>query len=242
MIQGYESIPKGVSHNDSNKIEASRLGAEPYRNETNEYQQNDFTRIEQLKKSQYITIGLAVINMIVYLYLMLVGNVGNAAFMAGHGAIYPDYFVYDNQWWRLLTAMFLHFDAEHLINNMVMLCCIGSRVEKIAGHGRMLLIYFLSGAGGSLLSLYMMLRTGDYAVSAGASGAVFGLIGALLWLVIRNHGTVEGITTKGMLFMIVLSLYYGIESAGVDNWAHFGGVVTGFVFAIILYRRKRQNY
>lgn len=218
------------------------MGAEPYRNETNEYQHNYSIGKGQVKNAQYITIGLAVINIGVYLYLMLVGNLGSAFFMAEHGAIYPDYFVYDNQWWRLITSTFLHFDAEHLINNMVMLCCIGSRVEKIAGHVRMLIIYFLSGIGGGLLSLFMMIRTGDYAVSAGASGAVFGLIGALLWLVIKNHGTVDGITTKGMLFMIALSLYYGIESAGVDNWAHFGGMVAGFVLAIILYHRKRQNY
>lgn len=199
-------------------------------------------RANQIKNTQFITIGLAIINVLIYLYLLMIGNVGNALFMAGHGALYPDFFVNDNQWWRLITAMFLHFDAEHLINNMVMLCCIGSRVEKIAGHMKMLVIYILSGIGGGLLSLFMMIKTGDYAVSAGASGAIFGLIGALLWLVICHRGSVEGITTKGMMFMIALSMYYGVESAGVDNWAHFGGMVAGFAFAIILYHRKRQKY
>lgn len=215
------------------------MGAEPYRDE---YWQKDDVRVKQIKNVQFITIALAVMNVSVYLYLMIVGNLESALFMAEHGAMYPDFLVYDNQWWRLITAMFLHFDAEHLINNMVMLCCIGFRVEKIAGHVRMLFIYFLSGIGGGLLSLFMMVRTNDYAVAAGASGAVFGLIGALLWLVIRNHGMAEGITTKGMLFMIALSLYYGVESSGVDNWAHFGGMVAGFVFAMILCYRKRQNY
>ena len=199
-------------------------------------------KIGQIKNTQFITMGLAVLNVVIYLYLMIVGDLGNAYFMEEHGALYPDYFVHDNQWWRLITAMFLHFDPEHLLNNMVMLCCIGSRVEKIAGHIRMLVIYFLSGIGGGMLSIFMMIETRDYAVSAGASGAVFGLTGALLWLVICHRGSVEGITTKGMIFMIALSMYYGIESVGVDNWAHFGGMVAGFLLAIILYHRKRQKY
>lgn len=214
-------------------IEVDGLRTELYGSERNQYQ--------QIKNAQFITIGLAVINVVMYLYLMLTGDLGNTLFMVEHGALYPDFLLYDNQWWRLITAMFLHFDAEHLVNNMVMLCCIGSRVEKIAGHIPMLLLYFLSGISAGLLSSYTMIRTGEYAVSAGASGAVFGLIGALLWLVIIHHGIVEGITTRGMLFMIALSLYYGIESVGVDNWAHFGGVVSGFILAIILCHRKHQK-
>ena len=67
------------------------------------------------------------------------------------------------------------------------------------------------------MSYLQMLHSGDYAVAAGASGAIFGIIGALLWIVILHKGRYETLTGKGLLFMIVISLYYGISSGGVDN-------------------------
>lgn len=105
--------------------------------------------------------------------------------------------------------MFIHFGLPHLVNNMVIFCCVGSRLERAAGHFKMFVIYMLSGIGGGLLSYFMMLYSGDYAVSAGASGAVFGTIGGLIWVVIRHRGRFKGLTVKGMILMAVLSLYYG---------------------------------
>jgi len=66
------------------------------------------------------------------------------------------------------------------------------------------------------------------------------IIGALLWIVIIHKGRYESLTGKGLLFMIVISLYYGITSVDVDNWAHIGGLAMGFVLAIILYRKPRK--
>lgn len=194
-----------------------------------------------VRKMPYVTAGIAVLNILVYLVLLCMGDTENAFFMASHGAMYPDFLIYNHQWWRILTAMFLHFGATHLINNMVMLCCIGSRLEQAVGHLKTLIIYLVSGIGGGILSFLAMWITGDYAVSAGASGAVFGVIGGLLWVVIRNKGNLQGVTTRGMALMIVLSLYYGYATAGVDNWAHLGGIITGFLAAMILCRRNQQN-
>lgn len=200
------------------------------------------TKIKQMRKGPVVTIGLVAINVIVYIVLLLLGNIESASFMAEHGAMYPDFILEENQWWRIITAMFLHFGASHLVNNMITLGYIGSRVECEIGHVRMLLIYFLSGIGGGLLSYHMMLYTGDYAVAAGASGAIFGILGTMLWLVILNKGNLQGVTTKRMILMLVLSLYYGFATVGVDNFAHIGGAITGFLFAIILFHRKYQKY
>ena len=87
--------------------------------------------------------------------------------------------------------------------------------------------------------------TGEYAVSAGASGAVFGIIGALLYVVIRNKGQIGTISGRGLVFMVILSLYYGFTSSGVDNLAHIGGLIAGFVLGVLLYwkrNRKRRMY
>ena len=162
--------------------------------------------------------------------------------MASRGAMYPEFLTINHQWWRLLTAMFLHFGVAHLMNNMVIFCCVGSRLEKYIGHWKMAVVYFAAGIGGGLLSYIMMLLSGNYAVSGGASGAVFGVIGGLLWVVIYHRGKLEGMTTKGILIMVVLSLYFGFTSTGVDNWCHVGGMLCGFLATLILYHGKRQKY
>ena len=84
--------------------------------------------------------------------------------------------------------------------------------------------------------------TGTYAVSAGASGAVFGIIGALLYVAIRNRGKIGTVTGRGLVLMVVLSLYYGFTSGGVDNLAHIGGLAAGFILGVLLYwKRKRKR-
>lgn len=190
----------------------------------------------------YITIALIVANVVIYLVMEILGDTTDGLFVATYGGMYPTFLLYNHEWWRLFTAGFIHFGAVHLVNNMLILYCMGSRLERVVGHLRFTVIYLLSLLGGSLLSLAVMLYTGDYAVSAGASGAIFGIIGGFLWVVILHRGRLERITTKGILFMIALTIYYGFSSAGIDNWGHIGGVITGFLVTIIFYHRKYQKY
>ena len=193
-------------------------------------------------RAEYVTIALVVVNVITYLVLEWLGDTTNGFFMAEHGAMYPDFIQINHEWWRIITAGFLHFGAVHLVNNMVILYCMGSRLERVTGHLKYFLIYLVSLIGAGLLSYGMMLRTGDYAVSAGASGAIFGVIGGFLWIVILHRGRFEQITTRGIMMMIVLTIYYGFSSAGIDNWGHIGGLLAGFSATVILYHRNRQKY
>ena len=193
-------------------------------------------------RAEYVPIALVVANVITYLVLEWLGDTTNGFFMAEHGAMYPDFIRINHEWWRIITAGFLHFGAVHLVNNMVILYCMGSRLERVTGHLKYFLIYLVSLIGAGLLSYGMMLRTGDYAVSAGASGAIFGVIGGFLWIVILHRGRFEQITTRGIMMMIVLTIYYGFSSAGIDNWGHIGGLLAGFSATVILYHRNRQKY
>lgn len=185
-----------------------------------------------------MTIVIVAINVIVHLIMSAGGATENALYMASNGAMYPDFLTYNHQWRRIITSMFLHFNITHLMNNMIIFYCIGSRFENVIGHWKMPVTYLISGVGGGLLSYAIMMITGDYAVSAGASGAVFGMIGGLLWIVICQKGNVEGMTTRGMGVMLILSLYFGFTTAGVDNWCHIGGLLCGFFMAMILHRRR----
>lgn len=193
-------------------------------------------------QTEYVTIALVAVNVITYFVLEWLGDTTNGFFMAEHGAMYPDFIRINHEWWRIITAGFLHFGAVHLVNNMVILYCMGSRLERVTGHLKYFLIYLVSLIGAGMLSYGMMLRTGDYAVSAGASGAIFGVIGGFLWIVISHRGRFEQITTRGIMMMIVLTIYYGFSSAGIDNWGHIGGLLAGFATTVILYHRNRQKY
>lgn len=186
-----------------------------------------------------VTAGFVVINALVYVILEVYGDTGSTAYMMEKGAVWPPY-VAEGQYWRLLTATFMHFGFEHLLNNMLILICAGMILEKAMGHVKFAILYLFAGVGGSTLSYLQMLQSGDYAVAAGASGAVFGIIGGLLWVVIRHRGRYESLTGKGMIFMIAISLYYGIASGGVDNWGHVGGLIMGFLLCMILYRKQRK--
>lgn len=187
---------------------------------------------------------LAVLNVIIFFILDIMGDTTDAVFMLKHGAMYPFAVLMDGQWYRLLTSAFLHFGFPHLVNNMVMLVCLGSYLERALGKIKYIIFYLVAAVGSSLASLGIMLYTGDIAVSAGASGAIFGIIGALLYMLIRNRGRFADLTMVRFLLMIGLSLYYGFSSTGVDNAAHVGGLVIGFILGIILYRKDRhyQHY
>lgn len=80
----------------------------------------------------------------------------------------------------------------------------------------------------------------DWAVSAGASGAVFAVMGAMIFVVLRNRGKLEDLSAKQILIMAVFSLYFGFASSGVDNGAHLGGLLAGFLLAVMLYHPWRK--
>lgn len=187
------------------------------------------------------TVILAAANIIVFLGLSFMGMTENAGFMLEHGAMYVPYIVGKEEYYRLFTSMFLHFGYDHLFNNMVVLVTMGWVLESEIGKIRFLIIYFASGFAGNLFSLWMQIQTGDLAVSAGASGAIFGVIGALLYVAIRNHGRIGDISGRGLVFMVVLTLYYGFTSGGIDNTAHIGGLVAGFFLGILLYWKRNRK-
>ena len=185
------------------------------------------------------TIILIAVNVTVFFILSLFGDTEDAVFMMQHGAMYSDFVIQEHEYYRLFTCLFLHFGIEHLLNNMVILGALGWNLELQTGKIRFLLIYFGSGLFGNVVSLIFHGAAQEYTVSAGASGAIFGLMGALLWVVIANHGRLGRLSGRGMLVMVALSLYFGLSSSGVDNYAHIGGLVCGFLLALILYRKRR---
>lgn len=197
--------------------------------------------MEQKKGQTAIcTTGLIVINIGVFIIFTLLGKSDDVLFMRQYGAMYEPYVTEGHEYYRLFTSTFLHFGIEHLLNNMVMLGALGFNLEPEIGKVRFLLVYIISGIGGNICSLLLNVSLGNVVVSAGASGAVFGLMGALLCAVIRKKGRIGRLNKKGMLILAVFSIYVGLSEQGVDNAAHIGGLACGFVLEALLASVKRR--
>jgi len=192
-----------------------------------------------------VTLALVALNIVFFLWTEVNGSSEDIQNMYRWGAMYGPAITEDHEYWRLVTAAFLHFGISHIANNMFLLLLMGDRLERALGHVKYLILYLVSAVGANLFSMVLDLRldpeTFYRTVSAGASGAVLGVIGGLLWAVVRNRGRLEDLSARQMMIFAGLSFYYGLTAAGVDSKAHFGGLVTGFVMCMFLYRPKRRE-
>jgi rhomboid protease GluP len=143
------------------------------------------------------------------------------------------------EYWRLFTAMFLHIGVMHLIFNGYALLVIGTELERLLGWGRFLAIYLLSGLFGSLASYAF-----GISLSAGASGAIFGLIGALaafFTLYRQQLGRWGQRRLANIIFLIAINLFLGFTQPGIDNLGHMGGLVSGFALGWALVPRYKAD-
>lgn len=140
--------------------------------------------------------------------------------------------IYDGWYWQLFTSMFVHADIVHLFGNMFFLLIFGLRAEEMFDAKEYLLIYFISGLAGSLLTLLM----GPYMISVGASGAIFGVFGAVIIYIRRAGGqSIIGALLFAFL-LLVLNMGYG-----VNVLAHLGGLVAGLVIGYLLATTRRKT-
>ena len=199
------------------------------------------------RNKSYINGILIAWNVITFLYLEIAGSSQDVLFMAESGAVFAPAVVYEKEYYRLLTAVFMHFGINHIINNMIVLFALGDNLERALGHVKYLILYLTCGAGSNLIS--MLLNGPDsMVVSAGASGAIFGVVGGLASAVLINKGRLEDLSFRQLVIMVVLSLYLGFTESGVDNTAHIAGLLIGILLGLILYRKpkievdRRENY
>ena len=184
-----------------------------------------------------VTNWMILINVLVFLYTALRGGMSDNDILLRCGASYTPYIFENHEYWRLLTAAFLHFGIRHLGNNMLVLFVTGDSLEHALGHVKYLIFYLFSAVGASAASLAVEVAMGQKVLSAGASGAVFAVLGGLIWVLIRNSGRFEEFRIRNLLFFSGMMLLSGFFTEGVDNAAHAGGLLVGFLLAVVLYRR-----
>jgi rhomboid protease GluP len=197
----------------------------------------------QVARTPFFTYALLVINIVVFGLATLAGGTEDPQVLLDFGAMFGP-LISDGEYWRLFTAMFLHSGVMHLGFNGFALFIFGQMVEKSYGHSRFLLIYVLAGLMGSVTS-YLF---NSISIGAGASGAIFGVIGALAayFLVQRQtFGKQAQNSLIGVAVIVAIQLFLGLSSSGIDNWAHIGGLVSGFILGLTLsphYRRSRSVF
>lgn len=182
---------------------------------------------------------IIVINVVVFAVLTFLGDTTDVQFMHHHGANFWPSVIEEHEYYRLLTCMFIHFGISHLFNNMLVLAYIGDNLERALGKVKYLVLYLAAGIGSSAVSAVWSMFKDEYSVSGGASGAIFGVVGALLVIVIKNRGQLEDLSSRQLMFFAGFSIYHGVTSAGIDNMAHISGFLIGALLGGLLYRRKR---
>ena len=165
-------------------------------------------------KKPIITISLIVINVIIYLLTIMNPYLIDAFAVSRFGVLNGEYY-------RLFTGMFLHGGIFHIVFNMYALYIIGTQLESFLGKWKYLAVYLLSGLGGSVLSIFF-----TNGLSVGASGAIFGLLGSLLYFGYHHRVYLETVVKSQIIPLIIINLLIGM-SPGIDNWAHIGGLIGG---------------
>jgi len=198
--------------------------------------------MEEKNQIPVITLILVVLNVLVFGYAEWFGSSQDAEYMIQMGAIYEPLILENNEYYRLITHFFLHFGFEHLINNMISLLILGYSIESVLGKGRFVVLYFLSGILAGVTSIVYNIYVGnEYTVSCGASGAIYGLTGALLILLILGNRGRRSTEVFRYLLYIGISIYSGMRDASIDHAAHIGGFVVGVVACMIMARKKKME-
>ena len=171
-------------------------------------------------KNPVITKALIAINVVMFLWTTLYGAVGDLAVSR--------YSILSGEFYRLITGAFVHANIFHLLFNCYALYVIGSQLEGFLGKGKYIVVYLFSALSGSLVS---MLFNSGYSV--GASGAIFGLLGALLYFGYHYRIYLGTVIRSQIIPLILINLLFGLMP-GIDNWAHIGGLIGGLLITITL--------
>ena len=212
--------------------------ASEYESSDDEADKNEYKKVtvkdnlhkvrEALKVAPKVTLTLIIVNVIVFIICTLTGSL-----LYNKGAVGLKLIEKPTDIYRSFTSMFLHVGFAHLSGNMLLLFLVGNVVEREVKPVAFTVMYFVSGLVGDVVMFIEEIVRQQDIVVVGASGAVFGLLGVLLALVVFKRVSREKMSVNRVLYVIVLSIYNGYSQANVANGAHIGGVVAGFIMGVI---------
>ena len=192
-----------------------------------------------VNQNNIVTMIIIAINVVLYIITAIMSknildiNAYVLLYMGGnYGAL-----VSKGQVWRLLTCAFLHGGLIHILCNMYALYAIGPQVEILFGRVKDIIIYFFSAIGGSLLSFTCSPNN----LSIGASGAIFGLFGAMVVFVLKYKDRIPKKVLNNLFGVIILNLLIGFNLQGIDNFGHIGGLLAGALVAFLILTKEAKD-
>ncbi len=185
--------------------------------------------------------AIIIINIAVFLAFELFGRSVKGQLLYSRGALDAERVIKNQEYYRLLTCMFLHSGMDHIVNNMLILWFLGGYLERQAGHIKFLILYFATGILAGIASMSYNIYIGRHVVSVGASGAIFGVVGAVAVNIFLHRKEAKELTARKMFLFLVLSIYGGFTTQGIDNVAHIGGAISGMVLGFIISRREMSK-
>lgn len=204
----------------------------------NQKNKEDSVKVDEVfkKKIPFVTYGLMAINTIIFVWMYLLGNADS--FIQEY-AVHGYSIIERGEYYRLITGAFLHGGITHFLFNMYALYILGTQLEGFIGKTRYTIVYFFSILTASLLSIIL-----NRAASVGASGAIFGILGSLLYFGYHYRVYLGGVIKSQILPIIFINLLLGFLGGGnVDNWAHIGGLIGGFLITIgVGIKYKSSNF
>ena len=233
-------ILKSIFPDLSKKLKFSEDGVALFvkvTNDINAHNKKDQEKVADVfsPKKPVVTYALILINVFMFLFPLINGN--SEEFYNLFASYGP--FVKMGEYYRLLSAAFMHANIAHLIFNMYALWIIGMQLESFIGKWRYLVVYLFSAISGSLLSVIVT----PNAVSVGASGAIFGLLGALLYFGYHYRVYLGTVIKSQIIPLIVINLLLGFMVPGIDNAAHIGGLIGGALMMIgVGVKYKSSNF
>jgi len=140
--------------------------------------------------------------------------------------------------WRYVTSIFVHGGLQHLLFNMFALLVFAPPLEKLLGSVRYLILYLLSGVAGNLIGAVIVTGT---QLSLGASGAIYGVYGAYLFIALLRKGMMDKSSEQTVYIILLFGVVYSVINVGVDLWAHVGGAIGGFLLYGLMDKRERYR-
>lgn len=220
----YETFP-----DISNKVSFSEEGFQLFMKITadiNKKNKEDAVKVDEIfkPKKPYVTYALILINTIIFVLMYFFGQ---EQYFIEKYSVYGYDILVNHNYYRLITAAFLHGGFSHYLCNMYSLYIIGTQVENFLGRTKYLIIYLFSSLSASLFSVIL-----TRGLSVGASGALFGLLGALLYFGYHYRVYLGGVMKSQIIPVILINLLIGFLVPGIDNFAHIGGLIGGLLITI----------
>ena len=187
-----------------------------------------------------LTYTLLAVNLLIFGIEFLRGGSENLNTVMQMGALYTPLILERHEWYRLFCPIFLHFGIEHIMANSFSLFAMGQYVEEYYGRIRFMIIYLISGLAGNILTVVVEMYTGAFNVSVGASGAISGLMGAMIIFAIDPEMR-RLFPLKRALLAVLFLIIPGFTDPTVNGIAHLGGLIGGFLVAGLMYVIKKPR-